>query len=67
MKNNLARRALLTLCTGLLVSAVSQAKDTELPDHKLSDFKLGSLVTGDSSDLENLDGKVVVIEYWGTR
>ena len=35
--------------------------------HTLSDFELGEHVSGDKRKLSKLDGKVVVIEYWGTR
>ena len=33
----------------------------------LGDFKAGKSITGDPVDLETLKGRVVAIEYWGTR
>ena len=36
-------------------------------EHTLSDFKLGDHVSGEDVKLSGLDGKVVVIDYWGTR
>ena len=38
-----------------------------VPDHTLSDFTLGDHVSGDKVNLSKLEGKVVTIEYWGTR
>ena len=55
----------LTASVVAAISWNSQAED--VPEHKLSDWRLGSLVSGDKVDLKNLDGKVVAIEYWGTR
>jgi hypothetical protein len=36
-------------------------------EHSLSDFKLGDHVSGEERKLSKLKGKVVVLEYWGTR
>ena len=36
-------------------------------EHTLSEFNLGENVSGPKVKLDKLDGKVVVIEYWGTR
>ena len=44
--------------------ASSNAQDAK---HSLSDFKLGDHVSGEKRKLSKLDGKVVVIEWWGTR
>ncbi len=38
-----------------------------LPDYKLSEFTLGEHISGDKVNLSKLEGKVVAIEYWGTR
>ena len=38
-----------------------------LPDQSLSDYKIGETILGDEVKEEDLAGKVVVIEYWGTR
>ncbi|NNE92961.1 MAG: hypothetical protein HKN23_15055 [Verrucomicrobiales bacterium] len=38
-----------------------------VPDHTLDEFKLGEHVSGDKVDLSKAKGKVVTIEYWGTR
>ena len=43
---------------------VSQAED--LPDHNLSEFRVGNTISGEKVDLSKLKGKVVAIEYWGT-
>ena len=51
----------------LLTTQSAAAKDAAVPDHKLSEFTLGSHVSGPEVDLSKQDGKVVVIEYWGTR
>lgn len=33
----------------------------------LSDWKIGKVQVGEEVDKKDLEGKVVVIEYWGTR
>ncbi|GHC42436.1 hypothetical protein GCM10007100_04320 [Roseibacillus persicicus] len=43
------------------------AADDEVPDHKLSEWKLGTVLQGDTYTHEDLEGKVVVIENWGVR
>ncbi|MDG2125404.1 MAG: hypothetical protein P8J87_17000 [Verrucomicrobiales bacterium] len=50
---------------GVLFAATSAvAQDAE---HTLSEFKLGEHISGDKVDLSAQEGRVVVIEYWGTR
>lgn len=39
----------------------------ELPDHDLSEWSVGETVSGAGVDLKKAEGKVVAIEYWGTR
>lgn len=48
-------------------AAISAHGQGGVPDHSLSEFKLGEHVSGPEVDLSELDGKVVAIEYWGTR
>ena len=36
-------------------------------EHTLSEFNLGEHLSGPEVKLDKLEGKVVVIEYWGTR
>ena len=48
----------------LCISQESNAQETK---YTLSDFELGEHVSGEKLKLSKLDGKVVVIEYWGTR
>jgi len=51
-----------------LTASSSQAADAEpAEEHSLSDFKLGDHVSGEKRKLSKLQGKVVVLEYWGTR
>ncbi|MDE0570188.1 MAG: hypothetical protein OSB44_05860 [Verrucomicrobiales bacterium] len=48
----------------------AKAADTDADvnaEHSLSDFKLGDHVSGEERKLSKLKGKVVVLEYWGTR
>jgi hypothetical protein len=55
-------------CLALSVAfATARADEPTVPDHSLSDFKLGEHISGEETDLSKLDGKVVAIEYWGTR
>ena len=46
------------------VQLVSIGQDAK---YTLSDFKLGDHISGEKRKLSKLDGKVVVIEWWGTR
>ncbi len=50
-----------------LAFAASLGVVMAVPDAKLSDFKLGEHVAGEETNLDRLRGKVVAIEYWGTR
>ncbi len=48
----------------LAVPALSAA---DLPDQSLSDYKVGETVSGEAVKLDNLEGRVVVLEYWGVQ
>ena len=55
--------------TGILAAfgifaAFNAARSAE---HTLSEFNLGENLSGPKVKLDKLTGKVVVIEYWGTR
>lgn len=41
--------------------------EVALPDVKVSDFKVGEVVSGAAVDFTNTGGKAVVIEAWGVR
>jgi hypothetical protein len=71
-RQHMKRKLLIGLGTAscvLLAVALASARDDgpPLPDHSLSDFSLGDHISGEETDLSKLDGKVVAIEYWGTR
>ena len=52
----------------LAVLGLSVAYNTaKSAEHKLSEFNLGEHLSGPEVKLDQLEGKVVVIEYWGTR
>ena len=36
-------------------------------DYTLDQWTLGEVVAGDKLDLDNLEGRVVALEFWGTR
>lgn len=59
-----AALALMAFALGL--GSFLHAAD-DLPDHKLSEWKLGTVLHGDTYTHEDLVGKVVVIESWGVR
>ena len=74
MKKLLTLASLLVLGFGTAVIAAdkekpSKEKKTEKPvqDAKLSDFKIGELITGPAVDLAKVEGKAVVIEAWGVN
>lgn len=61
-------RVVFTGASALLCMAVSsQAADETPSSHKLSDFSIGEIVSGDSVNLDSLQGKVVALEMWGYR
>jgi hypothetical protein len=55
--------------TKLAIALLCTLATTSLPadDYKLEDWTLGEIVAGDEMDLSKLDGRVVAIEFWGTR
>ena len=62
------RKLLISLSTvACLALSAALAAAQDASDVKLSDFKLGEHISGEETDLSKLDGKVVAIEYWGTR
>jgi hypothetical protein len=63
-KNHRAGLGAIICCAALSIAGMAQ--DT-VPDHSLSEFTLGELVSGNEVDFSTLQGKVVTIEYWGTR
>jgi thiol-disulfide isomerase/thioredoxin len=62
-------KTLLSILTtiAITVSATSAAEKKTLPDAKVSDFKVGEVVSGAAVDLSNTGGKAVVIEAWGVN
>lgn len=48
-------------------STFTTGQDSKLPDLKLSDFKIGSVVSRPVVDLKNTGGKGVVIDAWGVN
>ena len=61
----ITRTFFLAIAAGALITA--GRGDEDLPDHKLSEWNVGSTVSGAKVDLSKMYGKVVAIEYWGTR
>ncbi|MFL2478322.1 MAG: hypothetical protein ACJ0K4_02090 [Verrucomicrobiales bacterium] len=59
----------INLFVGFVISFGLTATSTQAADagHSLSDFKLGEHVSGEQRKLSKLKGKVVVLDYWGTR
>ncbi len=65
-------KSYLTILAGTaalgVFASVSWGQDndpTDVPDHSLSEWKLGDLISGEDVKLSDLKGKVVGIEYWG--
>ena len=54
-----------TLCLALM--AFPALAQDAVPDHNISEFELGEHLSGPEVDLSKQKGKVVAIEYWGTR
>ena len=62
MKTNVGKTTLAVLGAAALFITLGSAAD-----QTLADFKVGKTVRGDEVKKEDLEGRVVVFEYWGTR
>jgi len=49
-----------------LVSGLARAADDDLPENTLSEWEFGDALFGADAKADDLKGKVVAIEYWGT-
>lgn len=52
----------LAICTVFAVGSLSAQKETTT-----ADLKVGKVISGETITKSDLTGKVVVIEYWGTK
>lgn len=50
-----------------LVSLLGLVEVEAVPNHTLSEFKISKHLAGPEVDLNKVKGKVVVLDYWGTR
>jgi len=55
-----------SLAAGLLFGNAF-AEEERAPAHRLSEWKFGETLFGEAVSPEILDGKVVVVEYWGVQ
>lgn len=62
MRKKLTHIAARSVFAASLVGLPLQAADT-----KLSDWEIGTVQVGAEVSMKDLQGKVVVFEYWGTR
>lgn len=62
-------KAILSFLATIALSAgvIAADKKAAVPSAKLSDYKIGELITGPAVDLANTGGKAVVIEAWGVN
>lgn len=76
MKDRLWAGSVLLSVSGLLAASLALLSspsslfgrdETPVPDHKLSEFSLGTHLSGEQVDLSKLEGRVVAIEKWGTK
>ncbi len=58
---------LITIITVTILALLSFDLKAKGGDTKLSDFKFAETVVGEKPTKSYLNGKVVVIEYWGVR
>jgi hypothetical protein len=59
---------ILTIVAGAGLSLAGFAAESDskaVSDKKLSDFKIGEIISGDKVDMKSLEGKVVALEFWG--
>jgi hypothetical protein len=67
MKMNIGKLVTGGLLAAAMLFPVLSAADGDLPDAMLSDWQVGKTVQGDEVKAGDLEGKVVVIEYWGVN
>ncbi|MDF1816228.1 MAG: TlpA disulfide reductase family protein [Verrucomicrobiales bacterium] len=51
----------------LLIAFVALAPGLQAADYSINDFRLGEVVHGDSERMNDLEGKVIVIDFWGVQ
>ena len=59
-----------TVATAIALASVTTLRvsaDEDLPEHNLSEWRVGDTLIGEKVDLKQTVGKVVAIEYWGTQ
>jgi hypothetical protein len=59
--------AAIALLASLLFHLPAMAGKPDLTGKTLEDWTLGETIVNEDVDIDNLKGKVVVIEYWGVR
>jgi len=57
--------AVLGTCTGVLCAADTKADPKAAGSHQLSEFHIGTLITGPEAKLDDAKGKAVLIDAWG--
>ena len=57
----------VNLLRGIIALALSCsfAQANDMPDHDLTEWRVGETLFGEEAKLQKLKGQVVVIEYWG--
>ena len=50
-----------------LVAVALAVPAVKAADQTLKDYKVGKTLRGDEVKMDDLEGRVVVFEYWGTR
>ncbi len=64
-------KPLFLLTAALLITSLSPClmakEEAKLTPAKLAEFKLGPLLSGEQASLDQLSGKVVVLEFWGVN
>lgn len=55
------------LAAGGIFAAFSMGLPLQAADAKLSDWEIGTVQVGKEVTMKDLEGQVVVFEYWGTQ
>ncbi|GAA5495115.1 thiol-disulfide oxidoreductase ResA [Rubritalea halochordaticola] len=63
----LLKQTTLGLIFTALAATPLMANDNNLPNHEITEWKIGKTVSGEKRKLDELKGKVVVIENWGVH
>ena len=58
-------KTMLAACMSLAFALAAHSQVAGISNHRISEWKLGKVISGDKVAQDDMMGKVVVIDYWG--